>query len=476
MREGLNNSQCAKWYAAPYNWNKCQDRIIGTDLNAINPVSGTPGVITFPKTYYDPYNKALAPRLGFAYNIRSGTVIRGGWGMFYSYPIQWGLRGAPGDVRPDAATVGDFTSPDNGITAPFHMSTGMPSPAPFTPSLLNPGFGSAAIGQRTILSPSVIDRNLHTPYSVQWDLNVQHQFRNGLFIEVGGIGNHGHSIFNNLNLEQMRIQDVQRIAGTQFPVVAPYRLPTNSDRPYPQFTGFSYGTWYGGSIYNALIIKVEKRYGNGLSFISNYTYSSYLDNVGPNDIYNINASKGPSSNMRPQTLNFGGLYELPFGTGKRYLAQGVLGKVVGGWSLAPQFFAQSGALLTPSTSPNRCFCGSTERPDRVPGVSVQGQKTINNWFNTAAFSYPAPYTFGNSGKGVIAGPGVWNLDTSLARKIAFTERYALEVRGEFFNLFNHPNWGNPSTTIFPANAPGTTNVITSARDPRRIQLGLRLSF
>ena len=153
MREGLNNSQCAKWYAAPYNWNKCQDRIIGTDLNAINPVSGTPGVITFPKTYYDPYNKALAPRLGFAYNIRSGTVIRGGWGMFYSYPIQWGLRGAPGDVRPDAATVGDFTSPDNGITAPFHMSTGMPSPAPFTPSLLNPGFGSAAIGQRTILSP-----------------------------------------------------------------------------------------------------------------------------------------------------------------------------------------------------------------------------------------------------------------------------------------------------------------------------------
>jgi len=106
---------------------------------------------------------------------------------------------------------------------------------------------------------------------VQWDLNVQHQFRNGLFIEVGGIGNHGHSIFNNLNLEQMRIQDVQRIAGTQFPVVAPYRLPTNSDRPYPQFTGFSYGTWYVGSIYNALIIKVEKRYDNRLSFISNYT-------------------------------------------------------------------------------------------------------------------------------------------------------------------------------------------------------------
>jgi hypothetical protein len=112
----------------------------------------------------------------------------------------------------------------------------------------------------------------------------------------------------------------------------------------------------------------------------------------------------------------------------------------------------------------------------VDGVPVEGNKTIDSWFNLAAFTHPGANVFGSTGRGVIVGPGVANLDLSLAKDVRFSESVILAIRGEFFNFTNHPNWNNPSTSIFPVGAAGTTNVITSAREPRRIQLGLRLQF
>jgi len=275
MREGLGSGRCT--VGTPYDFNKCQDRIIGFDFNAKNPVSNTPGVITFPHTYYDYDLDNFMPRIGFAYSARGNTVVRGGFGTFYAYPLQWGLRGAPGDVRPDVATVGDFISPDNGLTAPYLMSTGMPAPALFTPALMNPGFGAVPIGQRTFLNPFFIDRKLENPYTIQYDLTIQHQMTNGVFFEVGWIATLGRHIYCAINPEQIRIQDVQRIAATG-------RTPTALDRPYPQFSGLSYGTWPFSSTYNGLILKAEKRYNRGLSFLSNYTFSHWIDNTSFQDV------------------------------------------------------------------------------------------------------------------------------------------------------------------------------------------------
>jgi hypothetical protein len=475
MTEGLSSGRCT--IPAPYNWNKCQSRIIGIDLTAKNPVSGTPGVITFPTDYFNPSYTNFAPRLGFAYNILPNTVIRGGFGTFFSYFWQTGLRGAPGDVRPDVATVGDFATLDNGITAPYHMATGMPVPAPFDPSQLNAGFGSAPLGQRTILSPYAIDRNLKTPYSIEYNLNVQRQWANGLFLEVGGIATLARHIFGSENLEQIPIQQVQAIAATG-------ATPTNVNRPFPQFTGLSYGTWPFSSHYAALVVKGEKRFSNGLSFLSNYTWSKWLTNMNYQTIYNLSASNGPASGgngMRAHNFVFAGTYELPFGPGRPHLATGLLGRVVGGWNLSPILSIQSGDFETPTASPNLCFCFGSQWANRVAGTSTQGPKTLSNWFNLNAFTTPDKYALGNTGEGVIVGPGLWNLDLSLARDIALTERYKLSLRGEFFNALNHPNWGDPVTSI-PARNPTTgaplssTNYINAARDPRKIQVGLRFAF
>jgi hypothetical protein len=434
-------------------------------------------VITFPKDYFNPSYTNFAPRIGFAYNIRPNTVIRGGFGTFYSYFWQSGLRGAPGDVRPDVATVGDFATLDNGITAPFHMSTGMPVPAPFDPSQLNAGFGAAPVGQRTILSPYAIDRNLKTPYSIEYNLNVQRQWSNGLFIEVGGIATLGRHIFAGQNVEQIRISQVQAIAATG-------RTPASADRPYPQFTGLSYGTWPFSSHYTALLVKGEKRFSNGLSFLSNYTWSKWLNNTNYQTIYDLSASQGPASGgngMRAQNFVFAGTYELPFGPHRPHLSSGFIGHLAGGWNVSPILQIQSGAFLTPTASPNLCFCFGSQWANRKAGVSVQGPKRLDNWFNLDAFSTPDRYSLGNTGEGVIVGPGLWNLDLSVAKDISFTERYKLSVRGEFFNALNHPNFGNPFTSI-PARNPTTgqplssTNYINTARDPRRIQLGLRFAF
>lgn len=468
LREGLGSSRCN--LGAPYNFNKCQDRIIGFNERATNPVSGTPGVVTFPKSFYDTYFGNFQPRIGFAWNIRPSTVIRGGFGMFTSYPMQWGLRGAPGDVRPDVATVGDFTTIDNGVTAPFRMATGMPAPPPFTPDLLNPGFGAVPLGQSPRLAIGYLDRNLTNPYGLQMDLTVQHQMANGVLFELGWIANNGKHIFGSLNRNQMRIDDVQRIAATQS------RIPGQADRPFPQFTGVTEQTWPFSSNYNALLVKAEKRYSHGLTFVTHYTWSKTLDDLGPQTIYNRKQGKGPSSNMIAHRFVFAGSWDVPFGIRRAYLNKGALAYIVGGWTISPLLTIESGRYLTPTAAPNLCNCFGSQWANRVAGAPVEGNKTIDSWFNLAAFTHPGANTLGNTGRGVIVGPGLANLDLSLAKDFNFTERYKLAFRGEFFNFTNHPNWGNPSTSIFPAGAAGTTNVITSAREPRRIQLGLRLQF
>jgi len=467
MREGLGNN-CT--IGAPYDWNQCQSRIIGFDERATNPASGTSGVVTYPDTYYDTDWNNFQPRVGFAYSMTPNTVVRGGFGLFHSYPMQWGLRGAPGDVRPDVATVGDFTTIDNGLTAPFSMKSGMPAPPPFTPALLNPGFGAVPVGQSPRLAFTYLDRNLSNPYGLQMDLNIQHQLANGLLFEVGWIANNGKNIFGSLNRNQMRIEDVQRIVSTF------NRIPVQADRPFPQYTGVTEQTWPFASNYNALIVKAEKRYSHGLALVTHYTWSKFLDDLGPQDIYNRKQGKGPSSNMLAHRFVFAGTWDIPFGVGRPYMNSGVAAHVIGGWTLSPLVTIESGRYLTPTASPNLCNCGGSQWANRVAGVDVEGPKTIDNWFNLAAFTHPGTNTFGNSGKGVIVGPGLVNFDFSLAKNFRFTERFNLIFRGEFFNALNHPNWGTPSTAIFPTGATGTTNVITSAREPRRIQLGLRLQF
>ncbi|MBM3776417.1 MAG: hypothetical protein FJW37_14830 [Acidobacteria bacterium] len=329
---------------------------------------------------------------------------------------------------------------------------------------MNAGFGAVPIGDRPIIAPQFMDPNLAVGYNHHFNLNVQHQLNNGLFFELGWLANMGHKLQGGLGLNQVHPSRVGPAT-------------TQRDRPFPQFsniTQLSAGIF--NSSYHGLVLKVEKRFAGGLSFVSHYTWSKFLDDFAQSSLYNRQVNKGRSSDHVAGRFVFSGSYDLPFGKGRRFATKGPLAHLAGGWNLGALNIFQSGRALTPSATPNQCNCFSIGgvRPNLIG--DPEGPKSIHNWFNVAAFEHPGPFRFGNSAPGVITGPGLWTLDVSLAKDIAFNERLKLNVRGDFYNLPNRANFDNPILSIFPAGASGTTNVIRSAQDPRVIQLSARFLF
>jgi len=440
--------------------------INGFDRTAINPVSGTPGTLTFPDNLWNTDKTNFMPRIGFSYNPKGGkTVFRGGFGTFMNYPVQWGVRGAPGLARPDVATNINVATLDGGVTAPFVFSQGLPQRTKFDPSQLNPGLGAVPVGSRTVLAPNFMDRNQTQSYNIHVNFNVQHQLSNGLFFELGYLGNFGHHLQTGLQLNQIDPLNLTAATANQ-----------QRFRPYPQFTGVQEDNApIGNSNYRAMVAKVEKRFSNGLSFVSNYTWAKWLDDFNRSNLYDRSKDWGLSSNNRTGRFVISGSYELPFGKKRSFLREGVLSHIAGDWNLAGTYITQTGAPLTPvATNLCGCFSAGNIRPNLVG--KPEGEKSITNYFNLAAFEHPGVRAFGNSPVGVIIGPGFITDDLSLSRNVYFGEVKHLNLRFDFFNAFNVVNWGNPIVTIFPVNAPGTTNRITSAGDARRIQLGARFIF
>jgi Carboxypeptidase regulatory-like domain/TonB dependent receptor len=442
-----------------------EDRIAGFDTAPLNPVSNTPGTVTFPDRFnvYDLTN--LMPRVGFAWSPKGGkTVVRGGFGMFYNPPYGASIWGIPGTARPDVARTLSVSSPDNGVTAPYSLTNGLPAPPPFSPSQLNPGFGAVPVGQNPFLAPDFIDYNRSIAYNMMFNFDIQREFKDILF-EIGWLGNMGH----HLDRGTLRLNQVPpQLMG-----------PGNTQilRPFPQFNQVNMFTaTIGNSSYHSLVVKAEKRFGNGLGFVSSYTWSKFIDDFAVSDFYNRGIDKGPSSLQRAHLGRFSGVYNLPWGVGRQRLSSGPLAHILGGWNLGGIFTAESGQPLTMNAIPNQCNCFSDTnvRPNLIGNPN--GPKQINNWFNVAAFEHPGNFKFGNAGPGLVEGPGLWNIDFSIGKDAHITERKFLNFRVDLFNALNHTNLLNPIVSIFPASSPGTTNVITSSRDARRIQLGIKFTF
>ncbi|HYM05108.1 MAG TPA: TonB-dependent receptor, partial [Terriglobales bacterium] len=240
----------------------------------------------------------------------------------------------------------------------------------------------------------------------------------------------------------------------------------------------------GNSSYHAGFVKVERRLSHGLSLLAHYTFSKNLSmisdiNEAAVNFYNPGLDKGRSLNDIQHYAVIATTWELPVGPGKSFLTAGPLSKIVGGWTTNTIITFRGGFPFSALASGDVCNCGlaglgegSDERAQQVgdPGSSFTQSRV--QWFNTAAFAQPRQGTFGNSGKNILSGPGAANVDFSVFRIISLRERVKLQIRSEFFNLFNKVNFGNPGTTV------GTTSygVITSAADPRIIQFALKLQF
>ncbi|MGH9664737.1 MAG: hypothetical protein ACRD9L_09970, partial [Bryobacteraceae bacterium] len=368
----------------------------------INPVSNTPGVVTFAgldglgSQIYDGDWNNFAPRVGLAWKPfgLQKTVIRSGFGIFYGVPLEGSNNTSAG-----FETAGNFSTPDNGITAPFLLRDGFPGSA--STEELGPGFGAVPVGSPVIFAPTYIEQERQLGYTEQWNFDVQQELGWDTVLDVGYLGNAGHRLPGpNTSLNQVP----EALMG-----------PGNAQmrRPFPQFGNVSLiAPMWGNSSYHALNVKVEKRFSHGLNFLANYTFSKFIDDVpaaqelgaesgGIQNFYNRKAEHALSGNDVPHRLVVSSVYELPLVKGKPWLSRGVGARVLGGWSLATIATFQQGAPMQVNTQTNttNAFAPGSQRVDvlRDPALPAD-QRRVQRWFDTTALAAPAPFTFGYSSR------------------------------------------------------------------------------
>ncbi|MGH9668200.1 MAG: hypothetical protein ACRD9L_27585, partial [Bryobacteraceae bacterium] len=438
-----------------------------------------PGVVKFlglngysTSPYSTDWNN-FGPRFGFAWKAfgSSSTVVRGGYGIFFAHPFDAGV--------PNANALGfslsaALNTPDNGITAPFYLRGGVP--VQVTAPTLGDSFGAVPVGQNANTAVTYFDHGRATGYSHQFNLGVQRQLPSQMVVEATMLGNLSR-----------KLPDASMSINQILPSLLSAQHSSQKDRPFPQFSDVSIvAPTLGVSNYYAGMVRIQKRYSHGLSFGANYTFSKFLDNINDpgtvlgneggtySNYFNRHADYGPSTNDVRSRVSFNWIYELPFGTGKRWLANNSLRHVVGGWSVGDVTTIQSGAPLTVTTQTNTCNCFSPGalRADVGADPNLSSGRSVSRWFNTAAFSQPAAYTFGNGGVGIVRAPGLVNFDFSLLRNFRVTERVRAELRGEFFNAFNHTNLGNPGQVL----GSSSFGVISGSGPARQIEVGARIVF
>jgi hypothetical protein len=451
------------------------------DAAQTNPVSGTPGVVKFlgvngwrDSMYNGDWNN-FGPRLGFAWKVSgsSRTVVRGGYGIFYSHPYD---AGAPNGNVLGFSNSASINTPDNGVTAPFYLRQGVPAYR-FVAPVLDDSFGAVAVGKQATSSVSYFEADRHTGYSQQFNLGVQRELRAGVLVEASYIGNLSHKLpSSNMSVNQIRPE----LMGAR---------ATQSNRPYPQFSDVTLMLpTLGVAAYHAGAFKLERRFSKGFSVLATYTWSKNLNNTseGPggalgseasvySDFYNRRADRGRSANDAPQRFTFTSVFELPFGAGHRWLTHQWMGRVIGGWSVGALGTMQSGAPFTITTQVNstNAFSAGSLRADVLRDPSLPSdQRSIARWFDVDAFRQPAAYRFGNSGINILRGQALRNLDFSILRNFPIRERLRLQFRGEFINGLNHPTMGIPGQVLGAAGF----GVVSSASDARTVQMGLRMVF
>ncbi len=449
----------------------------------INPVSGTPGVITFAgingqskyASNFDLHN--LGPRVGFAWKATDKWVVRGGAGILYTgeYDIA-----APVVLYTGYSTQGTFVSSNNGATPAFLLKNGFPALSSPTTVQLTPGYGAVPVGQTPTTSVTFFQKNRNTGYLYQTSLDIQREFGRGLLLDLGFVSTMGHDLTATVP------QSINQVPTAE---LGPGNL--QALRPFPQFSNVQIlGADLGRSDYRALNVGVEKRMAQGLQFKVNYTYSIFLDNldarseigngVAFTNYYNQNNDFGLSANDLRHRVVISTIYELPVGRGKLFAPSNrVVEALIGGWSVGTIVEAHTGPPLniTELTNNTNSYSDGV-RPNVVGNPTISGNRTtaqqLAEWFNKAAFAAPAPYTFGNAGRTFGVAPGLFSLDASLLKDFSW-ERYVLQFRVEALNFTNHPNFASPNTQQGSPTFGEVTSLV-AGNQARIIQLGLHLKF
>lgn len=417
--------------------------------NGVSKSAGTPT-----------WTRGFAPRFGFAYSIRSKTVIRGGYGIFYN---TYGHGGNALRLQRHVPFGPIYSFSPGDFFVSQRVSDGFPRIPALNLALAdNPSGG--VIGVSPDIKPG---------YAQQFNLTIEQEIRpwRTLF-KTSYVGNLGRRLDTTIDLNQP----------------LPGLGPVSNRRPFfavrPGLAGITYAVSDGLSAYHALQFSAEKRLSQGLNLLLAYTWSHAIDNVAiafgggadgpiPQDNRNRSADRGSSPFDIRHRLTFNWNYQLPFGHGRRFLSQGdVTDFLFGGWQANGILTFQSGLPFTPVLASATVNTGGSSRPDRV-GSGELDHRTPDRWFDVAAFTSPPPLTYGNAGRNILTGPPRGNLDFSLFKDFRVSDRYKIQFRAEFFNLTNTPQFDLPNATIGPA---GAGTISSTVGIPRQIQFGLKGIF
>ena len=398
----------------------------------------------------------FAPRIGFAWQLDQKTVMRGGFGIFYggvgNYVINFsGAANPPYSVR----TL--INSPTTAANTGLKLSDGFPADALNPARVVNP----AAYGQPQDFPQTEI---------YQGNFDVQRELSSGVVLSLAYVGS------GDVNLRgQMDINAPRPGAGAAQP-----------RRPFPAFGAINTLSDFAHSSYHSLQTKLERRFSNGYSLLTAYTWSHAIDNstdgeelpnpsVVPQNQFNTNAEKASSSFDIKHRFVTSFVYDLPFGRADGWLGGSRFAQVVfSGFQIGGIFVAQTGQPINPDVAGNPANTTNPVRPNRLrDGNLARDERNVDRWFDSSAFAVPAAFTYGNSGRNVLRAPGLVNLDFLIARNFRLSETTRLELRGEFFNLTNTAHFGRPNATI---GSPQAGTITATAAPNRQVQIGVRLVF
>ena len=480
-------------------WNEVNGRAANyvTDNNGVLATAPHVGSSVFTENNA---KRLFSPRVGLAWDPfgNGRTAVRAGFGTYYTLidALSFLLNSLP---------------PYNGsLTFSGPLSSFIPiQPAVPPPPSCGPGVPTPC----TTYAPQGVQANAKTPTVEEWNFSIEQQLNQTMALRVGYVGSFGYHGLLSVDPNAIAAQVCSNPGGCQAGGVASNGTPATAANQSHVTQGAEYipvGTrpnqylgagffWFteGNSRYNALQIDVTKHFSQGLQFRGNYTWAKNLDlNSGLTGAQANNQAQmvmnrldihrdwGPAALNITHQASLSARYELPFGRGKRWLgtAGGWENKLLGGWQLNEITTLLSGFPFTPQIGSNRSGDGDTRNPDRpsvnpnFTGPVILGQQT--RWYDPSAFILPPAGTFGNLGRGTFNGPGLAEVDFSVFKNTAISERFNLQFRTEFFNLLNRTNLGTPNATVFSNGAPSSSaGVITTlATMPRQIQFGLKLVF
>ena len=526
-----------------------------------NPVTGQPFLGAFELVASDqqpdrglrknPKN-LIAPRLGFAYQVTPSTVIRGGGGEFI-IPSTVRFQDGPTNNGINNRVNNMQASVDNNRTFIADLSNPFPNGVSNHP-------GRDASFQQALLGGGALqfnrDEDGYPGFAYQWNIAVQHQLGSGISVEATYTGLDGNHLPNSLNFNQIGLEHINRAASDSsvcsltgnviIPLGAPGYASNQRDTCYgaflrqltpnplaglvregplstatvqrsllllqfPQYQSATRPGYFGKSRYHALQLRTDKRFSAGSLISANYTFSQNMTNAetvttwleagAPAAGYQTNDLEKEwslsSFDARHRfVLNY--VVDLPFGPGRRYLAQstGFVGGLVSGWSVNGVTTLQAGFPLGFTATPNLIGLGYNLRPNIVSGCDKQRDgselERLNQWFNTACYTVPnagfvaadpnsdprlrwalgdAPRTDGD-----VRSHGVHNWNFAVSKRTHLAGRMSLTLRAEAFNLFNRVQFGQPSTAASTAATSIFGQVTTQANQPRLLQLAARLSF